>query len=230
MKLILDSLSKVHFVGIGGSGLSSLASVMLQKGVEVTGSDLISSVVTNELEKQGAKIYLGQHRADHLAVDVDLVIQTVAATVDNEELLQAKKIGIKVLTYPQFLGEISQQMDTIAVAGTHGKTTTTAMIGVMLTQAGFDPTIIVGSWIKDLAGGGRLGKSCYLVIEADEYRRAFLHYFPKIAVVLNVEFDHPDCYENLAAVKQAFTDFSAQAKIVVKDINQLKNDLNLQLR
>ena len=226
----LSLLKKVHLIGIGGSGLAALADLLLQKNVQVTGSDLVASLVTKDLESKGAKIYIGEHQVSNIADDVDLVVCTVAAPIDNRELVQAKKLGIKTLTYPQFIGELSQQMFTIAVAGTHGKTTSTAMIGVMLERAGLDPTVIVGSYAPDFKGSARLGKSKYLVIEADEYRRAFLNYQPKIAVVLNIEFDHPDCYENIGEVQQAFTKFSGRADKVVKNIDQLENDLDLQLK
>ncbi|MFA6296716.1 MAG: UDP-N-acetylmuramate--L-alanine ligase [Patescibacteria group bacterium] len=230
MSINLQKFKKVYFIGIGGIGVSAVARIFLQKNIEVVGSDLVESVVTKDLIKKGAKIFVGKHDAKNLPDDVDLVVHTVAATSDNPELVKAKKSGIKTMSYPEVLGELTKNKYLIAVSGTHGKTTTTAMIGLMLVDAGLDPTVIVGSNIKEFDGNARLGKSDYYVIEADEYRRAFLNYKPKIAVVLNIEFDHPDCYKDLDDVKDAFNLFIARADYIVDHPENLMNDLNLKLK
>ena len=229
-KINFDSLQKVHLIGIGGSGVSALARLLKYQDVQVTGSDLTQSVVTDSLTALGIDIKIGQHQADSINPELDLVIKTVATPDNNSELKQAQKLDIPVLTYPEFVGQLTKEKYTIAVAGTHGKTTTTAMIGVMMEKAGLDPTVIVGSDVPEFSGNARLGKSKYLVIEADEYRQAFWHYHSKIAVILNTEFDHPDCYQNFAEVEQAFAKFAGQAEQVIEDIENIPNDLNLKLK
>ena len=226
----INSLQRAHLIGIGGSGLSALARLLKSQGVTVSGSDLERSKVTDNLENLGITVSIGEHEADNIEPEVGLVIYTVATPPDNIELEQAQKSGILSMTYPEFVGQLTKIKYTIAVAGTHGKTTTTAMIGVMMEQAGLDPTVIVGSDVPEFGGNARFGQSKYLVIEADEYRRAFLHYRAKIAVILNTEFDHPDCYRDLADVQEAFTKFASQAERVIKDIEKLPNDLDLKLK
>ncbi len=230
MSINLEKIKKAYFIGIGGIGVSAVARIFMEKGIQVFGSDLVESIVTKDLIKKGAKIFIGKHNAKNLQDDVDLVIYTVATENDNPELVKAIKLKIKTLSYPQVLGELTKNKYLIAVSGTHGKTTTTAMIGLMLVRAGMDPTVIVGSNIKEFGGNARLGKSDYFVIEADEYRRAFLNYNPKIAVVLNIEFDHPDCYKNLDDVKDAFDIFMAKADYIVDHPENLINDLDLRLK
>ncbi len=225
-----NKIKKVYFIGIGGIGVSALARIFLKQGKQVYGSDLAESVVTKDLEKLGANIFVGKHEVGNLSEDVDLVIHTVAVQEDNPELVRAKELEIKTMSYPQVVGELTRDKYLIAVAGTHGKTTTTAMIGLMLEKAGLDPTVIVGSNIKEFNGNARVGKSKYWVIEADEYRRAFLNYYPTIAVVLNIEFDHPDCYKDLADVEEAFEKFVSRAKHTVDHPERLKNDLDLKLK
>jgi len=203
---------KVHFIGIGGIGVSALAKYYLEKGYQVSGSDLVSSEITETLKKLGVKIFIGKHKEKNLAEDVDLVIYSPAVKPDNPELKEAKKLKIKSLSYPEALGELTKKYFTIAVSGTHGKSTTTAMLGLLLTKAGFDPTIIVGTKVKEFAppaGGSncRVGKSGYLVIEADEHMASFLNYWPKIIIITNIEADHLDYYKNLRNIKKAFNEF-----------------------
>ena len=230
MAMNFNKIRKVYFIGIGGIGVSALARIFLKQGKQVYGSDLVESVVTKDLERLEAKIFIGEHKIENLPDDVDLVVHTVATREDNPELLKAKDLGIKIMTYPQIVGELTKDKYLIAAAGTHGKTTTTAMIGLMLEKAGLDPTVIVGSNVKDFDGNARVGKSEYWVVEADEYRRAFLNYYPKIAVVLNIEFDHPDCYKDLEDVKKAFAEFVSRAEHVVDHPEKLENDLDLKLK
>jgi len=230
MSINLEKIKKAYFIGIGGIGVSAVARIFMEKRIQVFGSDLVESIVTKDLVKKGAKIFIGKHNADNLPDNVDVAIHTVAITLDNPELVKAKELKILTMSYPEVLGELTKNKYLIAVSGTHGKTTTTAMIGLMLTDAGLDPTVIVGSNIKEFGGNARLGKSDYFVIEADEYRRAFLNYNPKIAVVLNIEFDHPDCYKDLDDVKDAFNLFMAKADYIVDHPENLMNDLNLKLK
>lgn len=197
---------KIHFIGIGGIGVSALAQYYLAKDHQVSGSDLVSSEIIDSLKKKGVKIHLGQHQAENLPKDADLVIYSPAVKSDNPELRQAKKI--KYQSYPEALGELTKQYFTIAVSGTHGKSTTSAMIGLLLTKAGLDPTVIVGTKVKEFGNSNfRAGKSKYLIIEADEHFGSFLHYWPKIIVLTNIEKDHLDYYKNLKNLKKAFKEY-----------------------
>jgi len=212
---------KVHFIGIGGIGVSALAKYYLEKGVKVTGSDLVSSEITNALRKKGAKLFVAKHKIENLPKDADLVIYSPAVPTDNPELKRAKKLGIKCQSYPEALGELTKKYFTIAVSGTHGKSTTTAMIGLLLVKAELDPTVIVGTKLKEFGdsthstGSGlilshaegsncRMGKSKYLVIEADEHMASFLNYWPKIIVLTTIEADHLDYYKNLKNILKTF--------------------------
>jgi len=196
---------KIHFIGIGGIGVSALARYYLEKGVKVTGSDLVSSEITNALIEKGAKLFVGKHKIKNLPKDADLVIYSPAVPTDNPELKRAKKLGIKCQSYPEALGELTKKYFTIAVSGTHGKSTTTAMIGLLLVKAELDPTVIVGTKLKEFGDSNcRMGKSKYLVIEADEHMASFLNYWPKIIVLTTIEADHLDYYKNLKNILKTF--------------------------
>lgn len=201
---------RIHLVGIGGIGLSAIAKILLAQGVAVSGSDLKASPLTDELEKLGAKIFIG-HRTENVG-DVDLVLITSAAHADNVEVVEAKQRGIRVEKRYEFFPELAQGKKVIAVAGTHGKTTTTGMIGAILTRAGLDPSVIVGGMVPELNGNARAGRGEYFVIEADEYDRAFLGLTPRVAVVTAIELDHPDIYRDVAAVADAFRKFMSQVE------------------
>jgi UDP-N-acetylmuramate--alanine ligase len=211
---------KLHFIGIGGIGVSALARYYLAQGHEVSGSDLASSEITKALEKLGAKVFIGKHKAENLPKDVDLVIYSPAVTEDNPELKKAKKLKIKCQSYPQALGELTKDHFTIAVCGSHGKSTVAGMIGLILTKAGLNPTVILGTKLREfgdsnfrMGGPVKIGQRTtsseqfseqrttnieqFLVIEADEYKESFLNYWPKIIVLLNIEYDHPDYFKNL---------------------------------
>ena len=204
---------KIHFIGIGGIGVSALAKYYLEKGHKVSGSDLVASEITDALKKLGAKIFIGKHKAKNLPKDVDLVIYSPAIRPDNPELKSANQHPVllnqhRVLSYPQALGELSKKYFTIAVSGTHGKSTTTAMLGILLTRSGFDPTVIVGTKVKEFGNSNcRVGKSKYLVIEADEHFASFLNYWPKIIVLTNIEKDHLDYYKNLNNILKTFKEY-----------------------
>lgn len=204
---------KIHFIGIGGIGISALARYYLSKGYQVSGSDLVSSEITQALKKIGVKIKIGKHKTENVPKNADLVIYSPAVSKTNPELKQAYKIQntkyyIQILSYPEALGELTKQHFTIAVSGTHGKSTTTAMIALILIKAGFDPTVIVGTKLKEFGDSNfRAGKSKYLVIEADEHLASFLNYWPKIIVLTNIEKDHLDYYKNLNNIIKTFREY-----------------------
>jgi UDP-N-acetylmuramate--alanine ligase len=197
----------VHFIGIGGAGLSAIARVLLEQGVEVSGSDLTLSPVAEALARDGARVFAG-HRAENVT-GAELVVISSAVPPDNVEVLASRAAGIPVLKRPQFLGQMMDGRVGIAVAGTHGKTTTTAMIASILLEAGRDPTFIVGGVIAGLETNARAGKGPLFVIEADEYDHTFLSLRPQVEVVTIVEHDHPDCYPTFADFRAAFEEFTA---------------------
>lgn len=196
-----------HFIGIGGIGISAIARMLKMQGKNVSGSDTSHSEITDDLEKLGIKIYIGQ-RAENLDDSVEAIIYTIAIPNDNRELQKARNSGLPCLSYPEALGEISKKMFTIAISGTHGKTTTTAMIGHILKKAGLDPTIIVGSKILGENTNFHSGKSQYLVVEACEYKRSFLNLQPSLLVITNIEPDHLDYYKDLNDIKSAFREIA----------------------
>ncbi|MBI5303109.1 MAG: UDP-N-acetylmuramate--L-alanine ligase [Chloroflexi bacterium] len=198
---------RVHLVGIGGIGLSAIARVLLARGEVVSGSDLQASPITDELARLGARISIG-HRAENIG-EVDLVLATSAAPEDNPEIIAARRRGIRIARRYDFFPELTAGKTTIAIAGTHGKTTTTAMIAVILADAGLDPDAIVGGIVPELGGNARAGQGKYFVVEADEYDRAFLGLRPTISVVTSIEMDHPDKFRDLDDVTSAFREFIA---------------------
>jgi UDP-N-acetylmuramate--alanine ligase len=197
----------VHLIGIGGIGLSAIAQVLIARGDVVSGSDLKPSPITDELASLGAKIFIG-HRGENIG-DVDLVLVTSAAPMDNPEVTEARRRGIRIVRRYDFFPELEVGKTTIAVAGTHGKTTTTGMIAAILVDTGLDPTVIVGGVIPELGGNARTGSGKYFIVEADEYDRAFLGLHPSIAVVTSIEMDHPDVYHDVDDVTSAFREFMA---------------------
>ncbi len=223
----------IHFIGIGGIGVSALAQYYLTKGYQVSGSDLASSEVTELLRKQRVKIFIGEHKENNLANNVVKVIYSPAVQENNPELLKAKKLGVQVLSYPKALGELTKEYYTIAISGTHGKSTTTSMVALILIKAGLDPTVIVGTKLEEFQGTNfRIGKSKYLVIEADEYKESFLNYWPKIIIINNIEEDHLDYYKNIKNILKAFEEFVGHlpqdGKLVInkddKNIAKLKKE------
>ncbi len=196
---------KVHVVGVGGAGMSAIARVLMERGEQVSGSDLTMTPFAESLADSGVPITIG-HRAE--AVNgVDLVLASSAVPDSNVELEAAIAAGIPVLRRPAFLSELVEGYRTVAISGTHGKTTTTAMIAWILDRAGLQPSFIVGGIPKDLGTNSRQGTGDHFVIEADEYDRAFLSLHPAIAVLTNVEHDHPDDFPNFEAYKDAFETF-----------------------
>ncbi len=198
---------KIHFIGIGGIGVSALAQYYLTKGNQVSGSDLVGTPITEFLQKKGATIFIGPNTGKNIE-DYNIVIYSPAVKESNPEIKEAERRGIMVLSYPKALGELTKEYFTIAVSGTHGKSTTTAMVSLILTEAGLDPTVVVGTKLKEFGNSNfRMGNSQYLVIEACEHEESFLSYWPKIIVVTNIEEDHLDYYGNLENIKIAFNKF-----------------------
>ena len=218
METDISKIKKVFFVGIGGIGISAIARMMLIEGKEVHGSDMSSGEVTRELLELGAKISIGQG-FDLIPTDVDLIVYTIAIKHYDPKLLEKIFVsGIPAKTYPEMLHIVTSGKYTIAVCGTHGKTTTTAMIAKILIETKKDPSVIVGSLLKEYKSNLIIGKSEYFVVEACEYERSFLNINPKITVITNIEKDHMDYYKDLADIESAFMTFVGQtAEYVVCD-------------
>ncbi|MFH0930872.1 MAG: Mur ligase domain-containing protein, partial [Candidatus Zixiibacteriota bacterium] len=198
-------VKKLHFVGIGGTGMCGIAEILWNLGYIVTGSDIRSSESTDRLEKLGIKIYL-EHKKENVK-DADVLVVSSAVKDSNPEVIFAKENKIPVIRRAEMLGELMRMKYGIGVAGTHGKTTTTSMIGHILTEAGLDPTIIVGGRVRSLGSNAKLGQGEYLVAEADEFDRSFLRLTPTIAVVTTLEAEHLDYYKDLEEIKTVFTEF-----------------------
>jgi UDP-N-acetylmuramate--alanine ligase len=202
----------IHFIGIGGIGVSGLAEYFLKNGCVVSGSDMAESQITKRLQSLGAVIHIG-HSADNIKENTEAVIYSSAISKTNPEMARAEELGIKTIRRAEMLGEIVNDKFLIAVAGTHGKTTTTAMIGKLLVDAGLDPLIFVGGNVDLFDGGAsRFGSGNYAVVEADEYDRSFLALTPDTAVITNVDEDHLDIYENLDDIKNTFKKFCENTK------------------
>ena len=198
---------QICFLGIGGIGLSAIARMMVLEGKKVSGIDLGASPVTDELKKLGVSIIFTQ-KIDNIPKDVDLIIYSTALVKRDSDFLDSvKKLRKPMISYPEALGLISEEKFTIAVSGTHGKTTTTAMIAKIMIDAGLDPTVIVGSLLKDTQSNFIHGKSKYLVVEADEYNQSFDFISPKVIVLTNIDNDHLDYYKNLSNIQKAFGRF-----------------------
>jgi UDP-N-acetylmuramate--alanine ligase len=195
----------VHFVGIGGIGMSGIAEVLLNQGYKVSGSDLKASEITRRLERLGATIFEG-HRADNL-VQADVVVISSAVRKDNPEVVTARQRKIPVIPRAEMLAELMRLKYAVAVAGSHGKTTTTSMVATVLSAAGLDPTAVVGGKVNVLDSNAKLGKSELMVVEADESDGSFLHLHPSISVVTNIDPEHMDHYGTLDNLKDAFTAF-----------------------
>lgn len=197
---------RVHFVGVGGCGMSGLARMASQAGARCTGSDMSNSSTVADLTSHGIKVSLQQTAAS--LPDADLVVISAAIPALHPEVSEAQKRGIPVLKYAQMLGRLMADRTGIAVAGTHGKSSTTSMLGHVLIQAGLDPSVIVGANCPQIGGGWRLGASDKLVVEACEFDRSFHNYHPKLAAILNIEEDHLDVYPNLEAIVESFRVFA----------------------
>jgi UDP-N-acetylmuramate--alanine ligase len=204
---MFSSIKKLHFIGIGGIGMSGIAEILLDQGFKVSGSDRSLSEVTERLQSLGAITFEG-HRASNIANDVDTVVYSSAVQPDNPEILEAQRRKIPIVRRAEMLAEVMRLKYGIGIAGTHGKTTTTSMTSLVLMEGGLDPTVIVGGKLSGLGGtNARLGRGEFIVVEADEYDRSFLSISPTIAVLTTLETDHLDCYRDLEDIKSAFIQF-----------------------
>src|SRR3954466_13320554 len=198
-------LQRVYFVGIGGIGMSGIAEVLLNLGYKVSGSDLRESSVTDRLKKFGAIIFEG-HRVENIH-GAEVVVTSSAISKANPEVAEAHKLKVPVIQRAEMLAELMRLKYGIAIAGMHGKTTTTSMVAAVLAAGNLDPTVVVGGRVEAMGSNARLGKSQYLVAEADESDRSFLKLSPIISVVTNIDREHMDCYRDMADVEQAFIEF-----------------------
>ncbi|MCE1251990.1 MAG: UDP-N-acetylmuramate--L-alanine ligase [Anaerolineae bacterium] len=203
-------MEHIHLIGIGGTGLSAIARLLLERGYRVSGSDRAASTFTDALIESGATVYIG-HKAENIS-GADVVVRSSAVTEDNPEVVAARAASIPVYKRSEFLGKLLAGFTSMAVAGTHGKTTTTAMLAWALEGAGVSPSYIIGGISKNLGNNARAGKGFYFVIEADEYDGMFLGLNPDWAIVTNMEHDHPDCYPTPEEYTHAFSAFVARVK------------------
>jgi UDP-N-acetylmuramate--alanine ligase len=207
---MFSSIKKIHFVGIGGIGMSGIAEILLDQGFHVSGSDRGLSEVTERLQKLGADVFEG-HRAENIVENVDVLVYSSAVSLDNPEVLEAQGRKIPVIRRAEMLAEVMRLKYGIGIAGTHGKTTTTSMISLVLMEGNLDPTVIVGGKLSGLGGtNARLGRGDFIVVEADEFDRSFLSLTPTIAVLTTLETDHLDCYRDLEDIKGAFIQFASK--------------------
>jgi len=204
---MFKNIKKVHFVGIGGIGMSGIAEILLNQSFEISGSDKSLSEITRRLSDLGMKIYEG-HSAENLK-DADVLVYSSAVTIDNPEVQAAVKRKIPIIKRSEMLAECMRMQYGIGIAGTHGKTTTTSMVGLTLTEGKLDPTIIVGGKLSGLGGtNARLGNGEFIVVEADEFDRTFLKLTPTIAAITTLESEHLDTYKDLDDIKSAFVEFA----------------------
>ena len=223
---IFETVKKVYLIGIGGIGMSGIAEYLVKQNFKVSGSDITLTDITQRLERFGVTVFKGHHE-NNLSDDTDLVIYTSAVKEDNEELKKAKRLNIKLMKRAEMLGHIVNDLYLIAVSGSHGKTTTTAMISKVLIDNGYDPTVFVGGSLDFLEGGSsKIGKSKYAVVEADEYDKSFLTLSSDLIVVTSIEKDHTDIYENVEDLKKNFKKFFDKRKTNSKIVG-LGDDKNV---
>ena len=197
----------IHFIGIGGISMSALAEICINKKYNVSGSDMHGSELTEKLASQGAKIFIG-HAKENISDDIDIVVYTAAIHPDNPELIEAKNKNKLTINRAAFLGQLMREYkNSIAVSGTHGKTTTTSMLSTIFEHAELDPTILVGGNLKSIGGNVKIGHSDHFITEACEYVDSFLNFNPKIAIVLNIEEDHLDYFSGIDEIKASFNKF-----------------------
>ena len=218
-------IQRIHFVGIGGIGMSGIAEVLINLGYRISGSDLKNSAITQRLAGLGATIFEG-HAAENIA-GAEVVVMSSAIVRENAEVTEAHRLHIPVIPRAEMLAELMRLKYGIAIAGMHGKTTTTSMVAAVLAAGGLDPTVVVGGRVDAMGSNARVGNSEYMVVEADESDRSFLKLSPVLAVVTNVDREHMDCYRNMRDVKQTFLDFMDRvpfygAVVVCNDDPQLR--------
>lgn len=196
---MLGKTRKIHFIGIGGIGMSGIAEFLHNQGLEISGSDMRKSDITQHLESLGIVVHEG-HSPQNIT-DADVVVKSSAVTDENAEVIAAKALNIPVIRRAEMLAEITRMSFSIGISGTHGKTTTTSMTGMVLEAAGLEPTIIVGGKVKNFGSNNVMGSGQYIVVEADEYDHSFLTLSPCIAGITNIDADHLDCYETWTTSK-----------------------------
>ncbi len=224
MKTIDFSGRPFHFIGVGGIGMSAIAHILVKQGFVVSGSDTSSNGVTTKLQNLGVKIFQGHSPNNISLIDAPQVVCSTAIRAENTELQVAIARDLPIWHRSDLLAALIKQFQSVAVAGTHGKTTTSSLIAYLFLQAGLDPTIVIGGEVSTWQGNARLGESKYLVAEADESDGSFVKFEPKIGVVTNIELDHPDFYQSLDQVVEAFVKFTQRCNLVVACID----DLNVQ--
>ncbi|MFA5855196.1 MAG: Mur ligase domain-containing protein [Candidatus Gracilibacteria bacterium] len=224
---------KIHFIGIGGIGVSALARLCKARGIEVSGSDATASSITNELLDEEISPVVG-HNAENLPEDADMVIYSEAVPASNVERVRAEELGVPAVSYFEALGEITEDYRLIAIAGSHGKTTVTAMLGLILERAGMDPTVVVGSKLKEFGNknvrvGEYSGLTDLFVLEACEYRRDFLSLHPALLGVLNMDLDHTDYYHSQEDYEQAFHELAEQSEEVIwpEDVSEYEGEVGV---
>lgn len=218
----LSNFKNIHCIGIGGIGLSAIAEILLERGYNVSGSDMKESDMTNLLKRKGATIYIG-HRAENVE-NVQLIVYSAAVSADNPEIVRAKEKGIPAISRAEMLGTLMSEYEkSIAISGTHGKTTTTSMVSLILEEAEYEPTILVGGNLAEIGGNVKVGTSQYFVTEACEYMDSFLSLKPQIEVILNIDSDHLDYFKDIDHIVSSFDKFTKLVpeggKIIAYDAN-----------
>ncbi len=203
--MMRSRVGTIHMVGIGGSGMSGIAEVLLNLGFSVSGSDLAAGAPVRRLQNLGAQVFIG-HGEENVR-DADVLVKSTAISEDNPEVVKAREMGIPIIPRAEMLAELMRLRTGIAVAGTHGKTTTTSLLATIFTEAGFDPTVIIGGRLNTYGSNARLGEGQYLIAEADESDGSFLCLSPIITVVTNIDLDHMDFYKDQDAIDQSFLKF-----------------------
>ena len=225
----LNNYKNIFMIGIGGVSMSGLAYILKQYGYNVSGSNNVENNMTNSLNKDGIKVFI-PHEYNNINSNIDLVVYTAAISSDNPELIHAKELNIKTLERGEFLGELTKlYKDTIGISGTHGKTTTTSMVSLCFLSANMDPTIQVGSVLKQLNGNYRVGNSDYFIIESCEYSDSFLNFHENSAIVLNMDNDHLDYFKTFDNIKKSFKEYVKHIKNVLVINGDDKNCLELAL-
>ncbi len=207
MEIDFNKSQHVYFMGIGGISMSGLAKILLSRGFKVSGSDRAPSELTDQLEKEGAQVHIGQ-RASNITEDIDLVVYTAAIHADNPEFIRCKELSLPMMSRAEFLGLLMKNYSSsVAISGTHGKTTTSSMAGEILMASDLDPTLSIGGILPSINGNIRIGESGYFLTEACEYTNSFLSLFPKYGVILNIEEDHLDFFKDLNEIRTSFKRF-----------------------
>ena len=222
----LNDYKSIHCIGIGGVGVSAIAEILLARGYKVSGSDMKESELTDKLKAQGATIYIG-HRAENVE-EADLIIYSAAIAEENPEIKRAREKNIPLASRAEVLGVLMDEYEnSIAISGTHGKTTTTSMVSLILEAAGYDPTIMIGGTLSEIDGNCKVGNSQYFVTEACEYRDSFLELRPKIEIILNIDSDHLDYFKDIEHIVKSFDHFTKHVrqggKIIAYDANPFVN-------